>query len=122
MQILFEAKAFEEYNDWARKHRNVAELWLKGIQSFNELDEIDKHRYISSLVWWLVFYENVFYQWKNGLLDKKSYKPWANSMEDLIKQHQFEQFWDSIKNQYQIEFSEYITKLVAMKASANKST
>src|SRR5271157_3182821 len=42
--------------------RATAELSLRGAKDFASLDEVDRYRYRTLLMWWLIFYENIFYQ------------------------------------------------------------
>lgn len=46
--------------------RALAELWRRGAQHFDELDDIDQVYYLSVLTWWLVLHEDIYHQWSSA--------------------------------------------------------
>jgi hypothetical protein len=92
--------------------RKLAELFVQGGKGNGEMDEVDRYRYRSLVSWWLVFHENAFYQWRNGLLDSHSYKPWANDLKMFIMQQNVAEHWKEMKMLFQDEFANHVTALI----------
>jgi TRAP-type C4-dicarboxylate transport system permease small subunit len=61
------------------KDAQMAALWVKGAEEYDNFDEVKKYQYESLLIWWLIFLENVYYQWNKGLLDQQAYKSLSNA-------------------------------------------
>jgi hypothetical protein len=53
--------------------RALTEIWRRGTERLDELDEIDRERYFSLLTWWLMLHENIYHQWKRKLVDEDTY-------------------------------------------------
>lgn len=93
--------------------RKLAEMQVHGAAQYEAMDEIDRYRYQGLLIWWLVYHENVYYQWRQGLLDDASYAPWAVELELFIEQHRLGDRWDTMRRQFQTEFAEHVSRLIA---------
>ncbi len=89
--------------------RKLAELYVRGGKETGQMDEVDRYRYRSLVSWWLVFHENAYYQWRNGLLDAHSYKPWANDLDVFLRQQNVAVHWKEMKGLFQDEFAKYVT-------------
>jgi hypothetical protein len=93
--------------------RALAGLSLQGAENFNALDTADRYRYQCLLTWWLVYIENVYYQWRQGLLDDMSYEPWATELSLFIQNHRLSAHWDALRRQFQESFAHYVDHLIA---------
>jgi len=93
--------------------RNLADLYTRGAAQYDTLDAVDQYRYKCLLKWWLIYYENVFYQWQQGMLDDLSYEPWATDLKLFIAQHNLRAHWKEIRNQYQVGFADHISRQIA---------
>src|SRR5436305_15274885 len=65
--------------------RQLAELFARSAEGYEEMDEIDRRRYRRLLVWWLIFYENIFYRRKQKLLDRHTFKPWWRDLQIFLR-------------------------------------
>lgn len=92
--------------------RTMAELWVYGAKKFAEMDEVDKYRYKSLLIWWLILHENIYFQHKNRLLDSNVYKAWRNDLENFVKTKNLWQHWDEMKDVYHPGFADQVTQLI----------
>ena len=90
----------------------MAELWISGTKNYDQMDEVDKYRYMSLLTWWLIHHENIYYQQSKGLLDENIYKGWAIDLEEFVKEQKLWLYWDERKNHYQPEFSNHVSQLI----------
>jgi len=93
--------------------RKVAEFYVHGASEFSHMDDVDKYRYYSLLVWWLILHENIYYQWQQGLLDDHSYKPWANELKVFLARQGVASQWNHMRNLFQEEFANHVGRLLA---------
>jgi hypothetical protein len=98
--------------------RNMAELFVHGGEKYAELDEVDRSRYRSLLTWWLILHENIYYQWRRGLLDHRSFKPWANDLKRFVKQQNLRAHWPEMQGLFQDQFVRYMRALLAEEEGA----
>lgn len=104
--------------------RKMAEFYVHGPQAYAEMDEIDRYRYRSLLIWWLIFHENVYFQWRQRLLDKHTFKAWSQDLKAFIRHQQLAALWDSMKDLFQDEFANYVDQLMeeGRRSSASPGT
>ena len=91
--------------------RKMAEFWVHGSQKYVHYDEVDKYRYDSILIWWLILHENIYYQWKSGLLDKTIYDSWQYDLRKFAN-CQLKARWNDLKPAFQPEFAEHVSDLL----------
>jgi len=93
---------------------DVARIWQQGYIDWNKLNEIDKFRYRHMLLWWLIFHENIYYQWKNELIDEDTYKTWSCDFKEIFLQSNLKQLWEDILNNtvFQPSFVNYLHQLM----------
>jgi hypothetical protein len=89
----------------------MAEFWVKGAQQDAPLDDVDRYRYKSMLIWWRILHENIYYKWKNGLLDKTIYESWQYDLRKFAKD-QLKAQWKDLKPSFQPEFAEHVSNLL----------
>jgi hypothetical protein len=92
--------------------RQMAELYARGSMDFDELDAVDQSRYRSLLIWWLIFYENVYYQRRQRYLAHDAFQPWWRDLQRLAIDQHLDRHWDEIRNLFQDEFAQEITQLL----------
>lgn len=92
--------------------RKMAEYWVLGPEMYDDMDEVEKYRYISLLTWWLILHENIFYQHKNNLLDTEVYRGWNNDLQDFARKHRLWLHWNDVKLNYKLEFSKHVSQIV----------
>jgi hypothetical protein len=92
--------------------RQMAELYARGASSWDDMDDVDRNRYKSLLVWWLVFHENVYYQFRNGLLDNHSYKPWAKDLVQFTHEQGVGRHWPAMRHLFQDEFAIHVSRIL----------
>ena len=92
--------------------RKIAEFYARGASHLMEMDEVDKYRYKALLIWWLIFHENVFFQWREGLLANHSYQAWANEFKQFVLQQKLWLQWADMKNSFEKTFVVHVEKLI----------
>jgi hypothetical protein len=93
--------------------RKMAEFYVHGAKASDEMDPVDQHRYRSLVTWWLVFHENAYYQWRRGLLDDHSYKPWGVDLTVFIDSQNLASQWETLRHLFQDEFAEHVDNQIA---------
>jgi len=94
------------------KDPQMAKFWVEGAEGFENYNDVDKYRYKSLLIWWLILHENVFYQKQNGLLDDTIYSSWDYDLKDFVERQNLQLHWPRMKAYFQKDFSEHIGKLI----------
>ncbi len=92
--------------------REMAEFWVKGAELEADMDEVDRYRYRSLLVWWLILHENIYYQRKQRLLDDKTYAPWKADLEQFVIEHHLETRWGKMRKNFQVEFADQVQMII----------
>ncbi len=93
--------------------RALAELWQKASQHIDELDEIDRFRYINLLSWWLTLHENIYHQWGNKLIDEETFTSWTRDLEYLVKRQQLGSLWPELNSFFESSFAQHVTAILA---------
>jgi len=93
--------------------RALAELWQKASQHIDELDEIDRFRYINLLSWWLTLHENIYHQWRNKLIDEETFTSWTRDLEYLVKRQQLGSLWPELNSFFESSFAQHVTAILA---------
>lgn len=94
------------------KDPQMAKFWVEGAEGFENYNDVDKYRYKSLLIWWLILHENVFYQKQNGLLDATIYLSWDYDLKHFVERQKLQLHWPRMKDYFQKDFSEHIGKLI----------
>jgi hypothetical protein len=94
------------------KDAQMAALWVKGAEEYDNFDEVKKYQYESLLIWWLIFHENVYYQWNKGLLDQQAYTALEADLKEFIKRQQLGRRWSKLKGAFQTSFVNHVTELI----------
>lgn len=97
------------------KNDKMAELWASGGKA--NLIGPRKELYKNMLIWWLVFYENIFFQDKSKMLAEDISKCWKQDIKSFVEEHGIEEYWPNLKDKYVGEFAAYMDQLIAAKPS-----
>ncbi|MBN1782800.1 hypothetical protein JW948_16810 [bacterium] len=90
------------------ENRDLTELCLKGAKSLESLDDVDRERFLNMLIWWLVIYENIYYQWKNGYLRTENFQPWASFFLEILGHYNICKYWEHFESQFNPVFMDYV--------------
>ncbi len=95
--------------------RQLAELSAKGVRGA-DFDEVDRQRYQNLLICWLTFYENIFYQRRQGLLDRHAFEPWRRELAIFLRRQKVAAHWDDIRDLFQAEFAAHVVGVLQSEA------
>jgi hypothetical protein len=98
--------------------RAMAELWVKGDEGIDKVSdvterEIQREQYHSLVASNMVFYENVYAQFRDGLLDKDIYDGWDKDLAAFIAKHKIAKRWSGWKELYRKDFSDHVDQIIA---------
>jgi hypothetical protein len=91
--------------------RQMAELWVSGAKKYTDMDDVDKYRYKSLLIWWLILHENIFYQYAENLLNRDTYMAWNADLDDFVNTQKLWLFWEDMKSNFQVDFSSHVSQI-----------
>jgi hypothetical protein len=92
--------------------RALTELWRKGMQNIEELDDIDKERYFNLLIWWLMLHESIYHQWKKRLIDKDTFASWTRDLEYFARRQQLGNHWPQLHTYFEVSFAEHVSAII----------
>jgi len=93
--------------------RQLADLAIRSAEDYDSLDAVDRRRYRTLLIFWLIFYENIYYQRRLRFLDRHAFLPWWNDLKHFIKEHNLSRHWEELQGLFQEEFAREVNTLVA---------
>lgn len=82
----------------------LADLWAKDWDGWNCLTPSKQEQYRNMIIWWLVFYENIFFQEKSKLLDQTIFNAWKEDIRSFVIERSVEKVWPSVKAKYHEDF------------------
>jgi len=92
--------------------RNFAQFWVQGASLFEGMDEVERYRFRSLLIWWLIFHENIFYQRQKRLIDEPTYSSWNEDLKNFVDRMNLAEHWPGLRGSFQKGFAEHVGKLV----------
>jgi hypothetical protein len=95
----------------------IADLWVRGYDGIQAIPnprerKIKRQQYDSLIASQMVFYENVYSQFCEGLLEKEIYEGWDRDLADFIKDRALRVHWDGWKNLYRSGFREHVSEII----------
>jgi hypothetical protein len=92
--------------------KEFARLWVEGPSQFKEMDKVDRYRFKSLLIWWLILHENIFYQNREDLVDKEAYRPWDEDLKEFVRIMDLKDHWSGLKGVFQAGFAKHVDDLI----------
>jgi hypothetical protein len=94
------------------QNRDVVGLWLQGDSQFDTMDPTDKERYYNLLMWWLILHQNIYHQWKKGLMDKDTYDNWTRDLKYFLTTKNTTRFMNMWRDIFETSFVKHIDELI----------
>jgi hypothetical protein len=102
------------------QNKEMAKLWTIGSEDWDALDDEGKQQYKSMLTWWLIFYENIFFQGEKGLLEPDIFAAWKNDLDAFIQARLVEKYWADVSKKYHPGFVEYLNARIHAKVAGSE--
>jgi len=105
------------FNSLLIEHEDVAALWYSYGENFDTPNNM--YRYREMLVQWLILHENIYYQWRRGLLDDEIYNSWLADLKYTVKRHSIAVIAPNLKEFFCGEFGDHMIQLVSEKKNGS---
>ncbi len=94
--------------------QELSKVWRQGSVAWDKMNEIDKLRFRDMATWWLIFHENIYYQWKKKLIDNQTYNTWARDFEKLLATPNLKHFWEDLfsTTSFEASFNDHLYQLM----------
>jgi len=106
----------EQWGDLTRSlHDNadVAEIFITGLQSFENLDALSKVRFSAFFNRFLNVVEGMYYSHSQGILTDSSWGAMARTFEDFIATRGLQEWWAKRKRWHTTEFARVVDEMIA---------
>lgn len=90
---------------------DMAEIWVLGIEDFNQLSTPRRLRFVVYLTVTLRSFENAYFQWRQGRLETDIWKSLLAALIDVKSTAAFGVFWKMRRHHFRPEFADYVEKL-----------
>lgn len=112
-QALVEHAA--SFNALLIENSELADLWYGFGRTFPDVTA--ERRYRELLVQWLIFHENIYYQWRRGLLDSEVYNCWLSDLKFTVNNHNLEIVAKDVREVFPGKFGNHVMELKAIVAA-----
>lgn len=99
------------FNAMLIEHKELAELWYLFGKTEAFSDAASVVRYRELLVQWLIFHENIYYQWRKGLLDSEIYNSWLEDLKFTVNNHNLALVSKDVRIFFPGKFGDHILEL-----------
>jgi hypothetical protein len=105
-----------QWGDLTKSFHDNAEfcvIYLRGVQSFNDLDAVDKLRFSSFLNRFLKNFQAMYFSHRDGVLSASIWGEVERTMSDVIAYPGTQQWWETRRHWHTEEFARVIDGLIA---------
>jgi hypothetical protein len=95
-----------EFSKMMLQNPEIAEVWFAPHLMKNKPNLCISYR--EFLIQWLIFHENIYYQYKKRLLDKDIYTSWNTELQIVLANHGLEVISNDIRVYFPGAFGEYL--------------
>ena len=78
-------------------NKELARFWQNRDVDYDKLEPPQKAQFRYLVLWWFDFYENILYQFDEGLLDESVHAVWLNDMSAFVKKRRLKSVWNDVK-------------------------
>jgi len=106
---------FDSYNQLMvaiAQDKELSVIFKKGRTTPDKLSKSDKARFFFLCVQWFDFHENLYIQYRNGVLPARLYDGWQQALKNNLPLPGFMSYWNEEKDEYTSSFREYIDSLL----------
>lgn len=100
---------FTNFNALLVENPEVASLWYAKGKQLQKAE--DFYRYRELLVLWLIFHENVYYQYAKRLLDRQIYQSWHIDLRDTVREHNLSVLGIDLAQLFPGEYGQHLLSL-----------
>ena len=97
------------------KDPKLAQLWVVDYEEWRALDAAERESYGAMVIWWLIFYENIFFQKERKLLNDDIFDGWKKDLDVFIEEKHVEEYWKARTEKYTRSLVTYVDKKIEEK-------
>jgi hypothetical protein len=101
--------------EWTRpviENAEAAEIFYLGCQDPEQLDELQRYRFIAMVFTWLKTAENFHYKHQQGVLDPDVWNAWTVMLSAYIAQPGFQAYWRERRAPFTPAFGAWVDSIV----------
>ena len=91
----------------------LSEIFLRGVQSFADLDPVSKLRFSSFFIRFLNHFEAMYFAHSDGLLTASSWDKMVRTLGDLFAYPGVQQWWETRRHWHTEEFGRFVDAIIA---------
>ena len=106
----------EQWGDLTRSlhdNRETAEVFLRGLQSFQSLDPISKVRFSAFFNRFMNVFEGMYFSHRAGILIDSSWGAVERTLEDIVANRGLQEWWPLRKRWHTVEFARVVDEMIA---------
>ncbi len=96
----------------------LADIFLRGVRSFNDLDAIGKVRFSAFFNRLLTFFEGMYYSHEQQILTDSSWGAVERTIEDFFSNKGVQEWWQVRKRWHTIEFARVVDEMIGRSGEA----
>ena len=88
-------------------------IFLRGVQSFHDLDAVSKLMFSAFLNRFLNYFEGMYFSHRDGILMGSSWRKIERTISDLFAYPGVQQWWETRRQWYTEEFASVVDEIIA---------
>jgi hypothetical protein len=97
---------------------DLADIFLRGVRSFNDLDASEKVRFSALFNRLLTFFEGMYYSHEQRILTDSSWGAIERTIEDFFANRGVQEWWQTRKRWHTVEFARIVDAMIARASEA----
>ena len=97
------------FNSMLIQDEEISRLWYSYGNNLKKAADIQRYREL--IVQWLIFHENVYYQYSKGLLDRHLYQAWREELKYVVHTQKLAYVTDDLELFFPSGFGKHILEL-----------
>ena len=97
-------------------HREMAEVFVRGLQSFEGLDGISKVRFSAFFNRFMNVFEGMYFSHREGILIDSSWGAVDRTLEDFVANKGLQDWWKTRRRWHTTEFAQMVDEMIARSA------
>lgn len=108
---------YEDAVDAVGQDAELACIYVRGINSLDNLNGIERYRFFVLWFHLLRAGEQMHYYSLEGMVDERIWRGYERQMSDIFRYPGFQQYWQSRKEWYSDEFQQFVGQIIASAGS-----
>jgi len=101
-----------DITDSLHDNAEFADIFLRGVRSFNQLDSVGKVRFSAFFNRLLTFFEGMYYSHQQRILTDSSWGAVERTIEDFFSNKGVQEWWQLRKGWHTIQFAQVVDHMI----------